>query len=254
MNRWIASAAAGFALVFASHAAMAQPAQPPQSLKALYSVSAKGLTAGEFNFDLTLDAGAYTASATRRMTGFVRTLVGDAQDYRYATRGRITALGLKPTAYEHQGGKKDRLVRVAFSDGHPTTTAVPEMGMGDPPATRAEKQGSIDQLTAIAAMVTGGANPCAGTLKVLLDGRSRFDFAMSGSETITARTRAYRGSALRCRVAYRPIAGFSDPQEPATLTFLFAQGESGLNVPIRIEMPTDDVGVAILEIKSFEVR
>jgi hypothetical protein len=64
----------------------------------------------------------------------------------------------------------------------------------------------------------------------------------------------YRGQAYRCRVAFRPIAGFSDPQEPATLTFLLAPLPNGMYAPLRIEMPTDDAGVVTLEARQFSAR
>jgi hypothetical protein len=55
-------------------------------------------------------------------------------------------------------------------------------------------------------------------------------------------------------VRFQPIAGFSDPQEAETLTFLFARTQSGMYAPIRIEMPTDDVGVARLEARRLTVN
>jgi hypothetical protein len=127
--------------------------------------------------------------------------------------------------------------------------------MGDPPATPAQKAGAVDQVTAIASMVAASGDPCARTLRILMDGRSRFDFVMSPAGRVNVNTRAFRGQAIRCAVQYRPIAGFPDPQTPATLTFLFAPTTGGLYAPIRIEMPTDveQIGVAVLEARSFTV-
>lgn len=244
------------ALVFLTGAASAQtpaPAAAARSFNAVYSVSGKGIQAGDFNFGVKFEGGAYEATASRRMTGLVRTLVGSAQDYRYSSRGQITAQGLQPTAYRHQGGKRNRVVDVAFTGGAPVTTANPVMGMGNPPATDAQKTGAVDQVAAIASMVSATGDPCGRTIRVLMDGRSRFDFVMSANGRVNVNTRAYRGSAIRCSVQYRPIAGFPDPQTPATLTFLFAPTSNGLYAPIRIEMPTDveQIGVAVLEARSF---
>lgn len=224
-----------------------------RSFNVVYSVSGKGVQAGDFNFGVKFEGGAYEASASRRMTGLVRALVGSAQDYRYSSRGRVTPQGLQPSAYRHQGGKRNRVVEVAFDGASPVTTATPVMGMGDPPATPQQKAGAIDQVTAIASMVASTGDPCARTIRVLMDGRSRFDFVMSANGRVNVNTRAYRGSAIRCSVQFRPIAGFPDPQTPATLTFLFAPTANGLYAPIRIEMPTDveQIGVAVLEARSF---
>jgi hypothetical protein len=231
----------------------AAPAAAARSFNAVYSVSGKGIQAGDFNFGVRFEGAAYEATASRRMTGLVRTLVGSAQDYRYSVRGQVTPQGLQPVAYRHQGGKRNRVVEVDFNGGAPVTTATPVMGMGNPPATPAQKAGAVDQVTAIASMVAASGDPCARTLRVLMDGRSRFDFVMAPAGRVNVNTRAYRGQAIRCSVQYRPIAGFPDPQTPATLTFLFAPAANGFYAPIRIEMPTDveQIGVAVLEARSF---
>lgn len=232
----------------------AAPAAPgTRSFNAVYTVSGKGVQAGDFNFGVRFQGDTYEATASRRMTGLVRTLVGKAQDYSYSSRGQVTAQGLKPTAYRHQGGKRNRVVEVAFGGAAPVTTSTPVMGMGDPPATDAQKAGAIDQVSAIAAMVSAQGDPCARTLRILMDGRSRFDFVMAPNGRVAVNTRAFRGQAIRCSVQYRPIAGFPDPQTPATLTFLFAPTSNGFYAPIRIEMPTDveQIGVAVLEARSF---
>jgi hypothetical protein len=59
---------------------------------------------------------------------------------------------------------------------------------------------------------------------------------------------------VRCRVQFRPIAGFGDPQEPATLSFVLARTESGMWAPVTIEMPTDGVGVVRLEARRLTVN
>lgn len=123
--------------------------------------------------------------------------------------------------------------------------------MGDPPATQAQRRGTIDQLTAIAAMITAQGDPCSRTLRVYMDGRSRFDFVFTPDGNVNISSRAYNGPGVRCRVQFRPIAGFGDPQEPATLTFLFAPTPSGMWAPITIEMPTDGVGVVRLEARRL---
>ena len=127
------------------------------------------------------------------------------------------------------------------------------MGMGHPPATPAQRRGAVDQLTAIAVMLTPSGDPCARTIPVYLDGRSRFDFAFRPNGQVAVNTSAYQGQALRCTVDFRPIAGFSDPQEPATMTFLFARTAGGLYAPIRIQMPSDN-GLVTLEARQVTVN
>jgi hypothetical protein len=239
------------ALAFAGPAA-AENAPPVAGLDIVFSVRARGITAGEFDFGVDFRDGGYEVRAARRITGLARALLGSRQDYRYSARGAIVGGELRPVAYEHQGGRRGRLVQVSFAGGEIVTRANPPMGMGDPPATAAQKRGAIDQLTALASMLIA-SNPCRGAIPVFMDGRARFDFIMRQSGQVNYSGSAWRGRAVRCSVQFRPIAGFSDPQEPATLTFLFAALPNGLFAPVRIEMPTDDVGVVTLEARRFSI-
>lgn len=241
--------------------AAAQDAQAAQSaptgprLEAIYSASARGMSVGDFTYSFTQTGQAYEANAERRLTGLARSLIGSQQDYAYSVRGSVAANGaLRPRDYQHRGGRRDRLVRSTFTANDIATTSEPRMGMGDPAATQAQKRGAVDQLTAIASMIIAQSDPCTGTIKVYMDGRSRFDFVLTPNGRVQVNTAAFQGEALRCSVLFRPIAGFSDPQDAATLTFLFAPTPSGLFAPVRIEMPSDDVGVIRLEARRLSVN
>lgn len=256
----IAALCLGLGLAALSGAASAQSAN--RSFEARYVVIARGLEAGEFNYNFRQTGGSYTASATREMTGIARALLGENQDYTYSVRGSVAENGaLRPSVYQHQGGRRrddrpnGRLIRAEFGANDVVTTASPGFAnMGDPPATQAQRRGTIDQITAIATMLTTAEDPCARTLHIYMDGRARFDFALSSDGSVNVNSRAYRGPGLRCRVAFRPIAGFGDPQDPATLTFVFGRGPAGTWVPVTIEMPADGVGVVRLEARSLNLN
>lgn len=253
----------GFGLMVLAGSAVAQEApaaaqtalaQGERRVEVVYSAIARGMNAGEFSYNFSQTGAAYEITARRRLTGLARSLMGGRQDYSYSVRGAVANGVLRPAAYQHQGGSRNRLVRSTFSPEDIVTTAEPRMGMGAPAATQAQKRGAVDQLTAIATLITARQDPCAGTVKVYMDGRSRFDFVLTPNGRVQVNTQAYRGEALRCRVQFRPIAGFSDPQEAAELTFLFAPTASGLFAPVRIEMPSDDVGVIRLEARRLTVN
>lgn len=241
-------------------AALATPAvAQDRTFEAIYSVHARGIEAGDFNYSFRQTGSSYTASATREMKGWVGAALNRSQDYTYSVSGAVAADGtLRPFAYQHQGGRRredrpnGRLIRAEFTGNDVITTASPgRPNMGDPPATPAQRRGTIDQLTAIAAMVTATGDPCARTLHVYMDGRARFDFVLTPNGSVNVNSRAYRGPGVRCRVQFRPIAGFGDPQEPATLNFVFARTDSGMWAPVTIEMPTDGVGVVRLEARRL---
>lgn len=252
-----------FALGMAALAgpAAAQTAQN-RTFSAIYGVHGRGVEAGDFTYTFTQTGSSYTANATREMKGWVGAALNRSQDYTYSVSGTVAADGsLRPSQYQHQGGRRredrpnGRLIRATFTGNDVVTTASPgRANMGDPPATPEQRRNTIDQLTAIAAMVTATGDPCSRTLRIYMDGRARFDFVLTPNGNVNVNTRAYRGAAVRCRVQFRPIAGFGDPQEPATLSFVFARHASGMWAPVTIEMPTDGFGVVRLEARRLIVN
>jgi len=209
---------------------------------------------GEATYAFTLNGGRYEGASERRLTGLARAATGSSQDYRYRVTGIVGPDGaVHPATYEHQGGRRNRLVRTTFTATDAVTTSEPAMGMGNPPASAAQKAGSLDQVSMFLAMMTKRGEPCQGTLKVLMDGRGRADFVMSPNGRQRVSQAGYNGEAIRCRVRYTPIAGFGDPQQPADLTFLFAP-IGGVSAPLVIEVPTDEGQIVRLTARRFSVR
>jgi hypothetical protein len=233
-----------------------------RSFDGTYTVHARGVEAGDFEFSFRQTGATYTATANREMKGWVGAALRRSQDYNYSVNGSVAADGsLRPSQYQHQGGRRredrpnGRLIRATFSANDVVTTATPgNPNMGDPPATQAQRRGTIDQITAIASMVTTSGDPCSRTLRIYMDGRSRFDFVFTPNGNVNIDSRAFQGPGVRCRVQFRPIAGFSDPQEAATLNFVFGRTSSGMWAPVTIEMPTDGVGVVRLEARRLSIN
>jgi hypothetical protein len=233
-----------------------------RSFDGTYTVHARGVEAGDFEFSFRQTGATYTATANREMKGWVGAALRRSQDYNYSVNGSVAVDGsLRPSQYQHQGGRRredrpnGRLIRATFSANDVVTTATPgNPNMGDPPATQAQRRGTIDQITAIASMVTTSGDPCSRTLRIYMDGRSRFDFVFTPNGNVNIDSRAFQGPGVRCRVQFRPIAGFSDPQEAATLNFVFGRTSSGMWAPVTIEMPTDGVGVVRLEARRLSIN
>jgi Protein of unknown function (DUF3108) len=243
------------AAVFGCMLAFAPPALAQssglQSFDITYAVRARGLEIGAASYAFTFQGSAYQATSDRRTTGLAHMMLGASQDFTYSARGAIDADGVHPSAYQHQGGRNRRLVRVSFGQ-EIVTTAQPPMGMGHPAASAAQKTGAIDQVSMVAQMLTAPDNPCGQRIRVLMDGRTLFDltFAPNGRQSVSMA--GFRGEAYRCAVSFAPIAGFSDPMAPAQLTFLLARID-GYFVPLRIEMPSEDVGIIVLEARRFNL-
>lgn len=218
-----------------------------------YSVTARGIEAGTYELAFRVENGGYSATAARRTIGVTRSVLGDGQDYSYRAAGRLTAARqVAPATYSHEGGRRGRVVNVEFRADDVVTTANPVMGMGNPPATQQQRMGTVDNLSMFLDMMVRPGEPCAQTYRVFMDGRARFDLALTPNGVVRANTRAWRGTAQRCRAEYRPIAGFADPQQQTMMTFTFGrQGEVWL--PLSIEMPTEDQGVIQLSLQRFAI-
>lgn len=223
-----------------------------QRFSITYDIRAHGIAVGEAHYVFAFQGSAYQANASRRSTGLARTLMGNRQDFAYAARGIIDDAGAHPQAYRHEDDHRHRVVEVAFAGDAVTTIARPPMGMGNPPATAAQKAGAIDQVSMFLQMLTARGDPCQQRLSVFMDGRSRFDLTLRPAGRQTVSVPGFRGQAARCIVQFTPISGFADPQAPAQLTFLFAP-VSGYFVPVSVEMPTAEAGIVRLDERSFSL-
>jgi len=251
MRGWMAGLATAIGLSLVAPAS----AQVPQNrtFQGTYSVSVFGLTGGELNLDIRITGETYSGTLRQRATGLMRAAVGEAQDYDASARGVITANSVRPAAYTHTGGSRGRVVTVTFNANDVVTVANPPMNMGSPPATRAQRLGATDQISSFVHMMVapGEADPCNRTIRVF-DGRARFDLVMRPNGVRAVNNRAFRGEARRCSVAYRAIAGLTDePPTGENMTFLFGRLENGLWAPLRIEWPTDDAGMAVIQARSI---
>lgn len=206
---------------------------------------------GEARLRINTNGPNYAAVFNREASGVARWAVGNSQDYKQTARGAITPEGLRPASYERSGGRRGRVVRVAFTGADVVTTATPALGsMGNPPATRAQRLEAIDDVSVFVAMVFGvaGPDPCARTFRIY-DGRQRYDLVMRPNGTQRVNIQGFRGEGRRCSVSYRPIAGFTDPTQAKNgMSFVFAPLNNGAAwAPVRVETVTDDDGVAVLQ-------
>jgi Protein of unknown function (DUF3108) len=254
-SRLLALALTQLTVADPAHAQDVKSAPTTTSVHILYAVRALSITVGTLDLSFQLSERTYSITGLRRAIGWPRLAVGVSQDFTYTVEGDVDPDGgLHPRRYQHRGGRRDRVVTVRFEGDQPITTSNQRQSPGNPPVSAEQRRGAIDQLSAIARMIAAPGDPCQGAIKVLMEGRGRFDFVMHPDGEARLSGPAYRGLGQRCRVDYLPIGGFHDPQEPAELTFLFATTDAGVHAPTRIQMPTDDVGVVTLEAQTLTVN
>jgi hypothetical protein len=160
--------------------------------------------------DAEVGAARYDGRLTFRSAG----LVGFFKTARIEGQGAGTrdADGIAPERYGHveRNGRKVRAVQLDYRPDDVIVAAEPPFGSpGDPAPTPAQRREALDPLAMILEIaLSGGDEPCSRTVPVF-DSKLRYDleFQPDGVEE-NLRTVGYHGPAVRCRVYYRPIAGY----------------------------------------------
>ncbi len=156
----------------------------------------------------------------------------------------------RPESYHHVNlaSRKNRHVGIVFTrEGARPDIRPPFGSQGDPPPTPEQLRTVLDPLSAMLALIHGGAgtiaSPCQGFLRVF-DGKQRYDlsFVEKGWEQI--RVKAYKGKALHCYVYYHPVAGF-DPEDLAD--------KETYEKPIHVWLKPFEGGALYLPVK-FQIR
>jgi hypothetical protein len=247
--RTIALAALALPLA-ALPAAASSPRAAHGPVQASYTAYWSGFSIATMDASLELGAEAYRVAATMRTTGLLAMFVRGEQVT--TVEGRVqpaAALALQPQRFLTEGRWRNTLRRVAmsWSGTQPEVLALLPANQDEREPVPPELQrGTVDTLTALAALVRLAANEnrCDGAAQVF-DGRRRSDFTAvtDGTETLEAnRWSGFAGPALRCRFEGRQVAGFWKEQDRAEAakprggTAWLASPGPGLPViPVRIE-------------------
>jgi hypothetical protein len=233
-------------------------------ITARYSSSVLIFKVGTIALTAEIDPGRYAANTVVEAAGLAA-LFTDF-DIRAEVEGRRTFESMTPSHYGHieRTGSKVRAVDIRFEDAIASSEATPPFGsLGVPPATREQRTGVIDPISALF-MVSqsrsgGDASICSGRLPVF-DGKARYDLRLEAGGFETVRTPAWRGEALLCHVWYEPIAGY-DPEDyptPSELRYpldiwLAPFPEDGFYLPVRLHTRAGFGGVTI-EVAELDIQ
>lgn len=152
--------------------------------------------------------------------------------------------GLTPIRHRAHGEYRgsERSVALDYgADGTVRAVIAPPPEVDDrEPVPEAERQATIDPLTATLSAVQAG---CRGTLRVF-DGRRRYDLALAdqGEGELPAATPAYRGRAQHCQARVTPRTGFwhateQHDERPAQLdVWIAAPRPELMRVPVYMRL------------------
>jgi hypothetical protein len=221
---------------------------------------------GTAEFRAEIDGERYAVSFSGGIRGLAR-LFSDARTSAEAV-GRVDADRLQPQDYRHLWYEDEETETVAmrFADRGVTDIALdpplrhPERYV---PMTAENRADALDPMSAFLWPAPAGAAPetCSRTLP-LVDGRRRFDIALSFARTETFATRdgSFSAPAVVCAFRYRPIAGHR-PGSRSTqfladnddMAVWMAPAGDGFMAPVRIDLRTR-LGRIVLEATRIQAN
>jgi hypothetical protein len=192
--------------------------------------------------------------------------------YKLMSEGRLEADQVEPRRFvSDTKAKKDaRLVTMTYGkDRMPRLTATPPYDPDDlKEVTAAQKQATLDPVSAFLLPVTNTENPCARTLPVF-DGRRRYNltFAYQGEKEITPHDSARpenRGEprlTVVCTIRYEAIAPIEKKRKFTTMLrrnddmriWLAPFNNGRVYMPVRFELRTP-IGMAVMELQDLTER
>lgn len=218
-----ALAGASTAAVTGAHAAGGTAADAEAGVKTtnlqlVWGLYLGGIALGKIGFNTTIEGARYSAYSQLETQGIVNSFWESR--IRADSSGEVRPMRLVPKAYnsDYVSERSTQIVNLGYVDGFPARlTAEPEYDLTRFPVPDAEKDGTIDPLSAMVFAVAGvtasEGEPC-GTVIPVFDGRRRYNINLDYARTVPVDHADYRGGALECTMEYEQLAGFKPNLDP----------------------------------------
>ncbi|MBI1239963.1 MAG: DUF3108 domain-containing protein [Alphaproteobacteria bacterium] len=188
------------------------------NLQLIWGLYLGGIALGKIGFNTTIDGPTYSAYSQLETQGIVNSFWESR--IRADSTGEVREMRLVPKAYnsDYVSARSTQIVNLGYVDGFPARlTAEPEYDLKRFPVPDADKDGTVDPLSAMVYAVAGvtaseGA-PC-GTEIPVFDGRRRYNINLDYLQTVAVDHEDYKGGALECTMEYEQIAGFKPNLDP----------------------------------------
>lgn len=232
-----------------------------RTLSTSYDAAWTGVSAAQITVAVSMTHNAFSATANLRPAGLTSLTnhLRKSTTYTAQSRGAFGPNGSAlPAHYNHHGGKKNRQVSVDFAPRDVAVSATPIFGsMGDPAASAAQRREAVDSLTAIVSLISAAPeDACSQTLKIF-DGRARYNLNLSPAGAEHIKVAGYRGTATKCTIAYKRVAGFEKKKDEKPLfdrpvSIWFAPTSNGLIAPAKVTVDSN-WGPITITLKSMAV-
>ena len=221
-----------------------------RTLSTSYDAAWTGVSAAQITVAVSMTHNAYSATANLKPAG----LTSITNHLRKSTTYTAQSRG----AFGPNGGKKHRQVSVDFAPRDVQVSALPIFGsMGDPAASAAQRREAVDSLTAIVSLISAAPeDACTQSLKIF-DGRARYNLNLSPAGAEQIKVAGYQGTATKCTIAYKRVAGFEKKKDEKPLfdkpvSIWFAPTSNGLMAPAKVAVDSN-WGPITITLKSMAV-
>lgn len=232
-----------------------------RTLSTSYDAAWTGVSAAQITVAVSMTHNAYSATANLKPAGLtsITNHLRKSTTYTAQSRGAFGPNGgALPAHYNHHGGKKNRQVSVDFAPRDVQVSAMPIFGsMGDPAASAAQRREAVDSLTAIVSLISAAPeDACTQSLKIF-DGRARYNLNLSPAGAEQIKVAGYQGTATKCTIAYKRVAGFEKKKDEKPLfdkpvSIWFAPTSNGLMAPAKVAVDSN-WGPITITLKSMAV-
>jgi hypothetical protein len=218
----------------------------------------------DIQFRAALNPGAHSSSA--RISSYGILAAFKKFNINATETGAVAHGQPQPGLFKHENhdGKNNRKVAVTWTAEDVDTKATPELKfLGDPPASRAQRLGSVGYLTAILRLaLADNAGPCR-SVETIFNGKELSELGFSQPRPITltpAQRKLGLTHGLSCTTEFKEVAGYKKKKgkdrnqgldRPIEADFA-RLGEDGPWAPFHVQAQTP-LGPAVIDLASVEV-
>jgi hypothetical protein len=245
----------------------AQAQGPTSTIQLVWQVYLGGFNLGNVGLKTSFNANGYSAVSKLKTAGVVNSFYEAVIDA--SSAGIVAGQALQPRKYNSNtvNEKQAQKVDLTYNASGVELFADPAYNVNRFPVTEEQKRGTLDPLSGIVFALSGvsksDSKPCGDTVRVF-DGRRRYDIELKyeGQDKLKS-DGGYSGSAIKCTVVYKQIAGFKPNLNkgkslpPITAWFASIDSASGgpikkFLVPVKI-MTETPYGVALGHARKITV-
>lgn len=249
MNKTVRILAVLPAALFLAASPVVPIAHAGQTFSSEYVVSAIGFRVGKTQFKTTIDPKGYKVSGTLKASGFASLLSSVTGSL--SVKGTRAKDDVRASGYtvKYEEGKKKKTTKISFKNGDVSKFSnepkkQPKENWVD--HKKGALKSTMDPISAMLVPAKSARDVCNRTIRVF-DGVMRADVKLSYLRTIPFKTKGFKGTAVTCRAAFKPVSGY----EPTKKDIIYTRDKGNIEVSFA---PVGDTGLYAPVIAKAQTR